>query len=851
MGCTTEKTISTTTVTGHPDKLVGVDVDMGDMTDAFMTACVVAAVSKGTTRITNIDNQRVKECDRIAAMVTELGKIGIKAWELPDGIAVEGNPDLEIPSPVVIHCYHDHRIAMSFGVLASRCKNIIMEDKQCVDKTYPEFWDTLSQYGLNLDPEVAEKVSSHDGSGQQVVLIGMRGAGKTTLGRELANRLAMPFHDVDDVITEKLKAEGKGTIKDLVKNEGWAAFRKLEAKVTSSLIHSSGNSVVSCGGGVVEIPEMRKLLASHPHVVFINKPIEDILSFLSASELRPDYDAETQQVYARRLPWYRSSSSIEFPITKGNGNFTQITEAFCKQLKFALGVEDFPRYATLGSGEESFFVSLTFPDVTTCLEDLNEITSGVDVIEIRVDLLQSQDLQFVSEQVALIRTVSPMPILFAVRTMAHGGKFAGSEDEYFELVELGIKLGCELVDIEIDKDAKRSRKLMERSLSKIVASVHTPGSNGGSVIALQTKIYKALQLGPVAVVKIVTDTKKFEDVDMLERAVKTAQIPNNVGVVALAMGARGKLTRIVNKCMTPVTHPRMNLAAAVGQMSVKEMQDVRALLGIHLPHHYCIFGNPVKYSPSPTIYNTVFEKLYLPRKYGKIETDDVEEVRKVLADPDFYGASVTIPLKEKLIPLMDEQSEHVRAIGALNFIMRTPEGKFRCDNTDWVAIYTLIKEKLRTREPSVLIMGAGGTSRAAIYAMKKVSNNVSIYNRTFQRAQGLAEQFSVTAIPNLTSPETPYDVIISCVPGKAEMTVPDDHLDENTIVFDVSYLPRDTALTLQAEKRGCRSIIRGIDMLISQGLPQAEMFVGRPRETFERDVEKATRDFYTKFISTL
>ena len=87
-----------------------------------------------------------------------------------------------------------------------------------------------------------------------------------------------------------------------------------------------------------------------------------------------------------------------------------------------------------------------------------------------------------------------------------------------------------------DKDAKRSRKLMERSLSKIVASVHTPGSNGGSVIALQTKIYKALQLGPVitlsrhifvgvkvAVVKIVTDTKKFEDVDMLERAVKTAQ----------------------------------------------------------------------------------------------------------------------------------------------------------------------------------------------------------------------------------------------------------------------------------------------------------------------------------------
>ena len=64
---------------GPKDKpLKAVDVDMGDMTDTFMTVCALAAVAEGTTRITNIANQRVKECNRIAAMVTELTKCGVE-----------------------------------------------------------------------------------------------------------------------------------------------------------------------------------------------------------------------------------------------------------------------------------------------------------------------------------------------------------------------------------------------------------------------------------------------------------------------------------------------------------------------------------------------------------------------------------------------------------------------------------------------------------------------------------------------------------------------------------------------------------------------------------------------------
>ena len=150
MGCRVEQTESVTTVEAPPEgQLRAVDVDMGDITDTFMTAAVVMATCPvGTTSvISNIANQRVKECNRIAAMVTELGKCGVACRELPTGIAIDGCGPMPPPplqhGPVPIHCYKDHRIAMSFGVLGCLWPRIQITDKDCTDKTYPEFWDDV------------------------------------------------------------------------------------------------------------------------------------------------------------------------------------------------------------------------------------------------------------------------------------------------------------------------------------------------------------------------------------------------------------------------------------------------------------------------------------------------------------------------------------------------------------------------------------------------------------------------------------------------------------------------------------------------------------------------------------
>ncbi|KAJ3252724.1 3-dehydroquinate dehydratase (3-dehydroquinase) [Chytriomyces hyalinus] len=157
MGCTVEQTATQTTVQG-PARLAPIpSIDMETMTDAFLTASVLAACAstgvageKGVTKIHGISNQRVKECNRIAAMVEQLAKFGVHANELPDGIeihGVAGDPKSALKTPEGgVFCYDDHRVAMSFSLLAcargSGSKSVILE-KKCVEKTWPAWWDAL------------------------------------------------------------------------------------------------------------------------------------------------------------------------------------------------------------------------------------------------------------------------------------------------------------------------------------------------------------------------------------------------------------------------------------------------------------------------------------------------------------------------------------------------------------------------------------------------------------------------------------------------------------------------------------------------------------------------------------
>lgn len=190
MGCQIEWSGSHLLLTGPARGLRGVDVDMGDMPDAVPAVAVAALFATGTTRLTNIANLRLKESDRLAALETELRKLGSEVEAGPDWLVVRPGPH----RGARIDTYDDHRMAMALSLAGLMIRGVIVNDPGCVVKTWPTFFDDLEQLwptagtvvNHSLEDRMARTVVAIDGPG---------GAGKTTVSRGVADRLRLPHLD--------------------------------------------------------------------------------------------------------------------------------------------------------------------------------------------------------------------------------------------------------------------------------------------------------------------------------------------------------------------------------------------------------------------------------------------------------------------------------------------------------------------------------------------------------------------------------------------------------------------------------------------------------------------------------
>jgi 3-phosphoshikimate 1-carboxyvinyltransferase len=114
---------------------------MGDCPDVVPTLAVVASFAEGRTVIKNIAHLRIKECDRLHVMVTELAKLGVRAEERPDAMIIEGRAEDCPLHGAEIETYHDHRIAMSLAVAGLVVPGVRIQGEECVAKSFPDFWE--------------------------------------------------------------------------------------------------------------------------------------------------------------------------------------------------------------------------------------------------------------------------------------------------------------------------------------------------------------------------------------------------------------------------------------------------------------------------------------------------------------------------------------------------------------------------------------------------------------------------------------------------------------------------------------------------------------------------------------
>lgn len=856
MGCTVEQTESSTTVTGP--KIGGLKplphVDMEPMTDAFLTASVLAAVAGGKTQITGIANQRVKECNRIAAMREQLAKFGIKCLELDDGIEVFGIPPTELKTPAKgIFCYDDHRVAMSLSVLSTVAPGpVVITQQDCVGKTWPGWWGILSQsFKVVLDgtdkckaeeeEEEAPTVNSRDD--RSIFLIGMRGAGKTTAGNWIAKSLGWKSVDLD----HELERRSGQTIPDIIAARGWEGFREDELSLLQDVMEKQPTGCVfSCGGGIVETPDARNILQAYARdggkVVLIQRNIDQVMRYLEKDKTRPAYNSEMRAVYTRRKPWYKQCSNFCYyslhtdePTSKSSmpRDFERFISSIC-------GKD--PHLLRLAKKKQSFFVSLTLPDLGASTDILPSAVVGSDAVELRVDLLKSQDLDFVTEQVSILRQHTDMPIIFTVRTVSQGGAFPDDATEAREeLYRLGLQLGSEYLDVELTtSDDILESIAAARGHTKLIASHHDPrGTLSWRNASWIAHYNKALQYGDV--IKLVGVAQNVEDnFDLLrfKSRMSSVQAPP---IIAINMGTAGQLSRVLNGFLTPVSHPALPFKAAPGQLSAAEIYRALTLVGQLEPRNFYLFGKPISQSRSPALHNGLFGECGLPHQYHLLETDDVSDLKSTLRDASFGGASVTIPLKLDIIDELDELTEAARVIGAVNTVIPVPDKgeevshRLLGDNTDWQGIsYALLNGGLQqdSGDSAAMVIGSGGTTRAAvfslhalgfspIYVVGRTAKNVEAMVTDFPQSYGLQAVTDVAAVTKLPQ------VVVSTIPGDQ----PIDPMTESVlsgvvnapaassgqrILLDMAYKPRETPAIRIAEGSGWTTI-PGLEVLASQG----------------------------------
>jgi shikimate dehydrogenase len=234
----------------------------------------------------------------------------------------------------------------------------------------------------------------------------------------------------------------------------------------------------------------------------------------------------------------------------------------------------------------------------------------------------------------------------------------------------------------------------------------------------------------------------------------------------------------------------------------------------------------------------------------EVAPPDFEALVRELPGDGFAGVNVTVPHKLAALAIADAASEAARAIGAANMLSFTPGG-VEAENTDAAGLIGALP-----RPPAgsrALVLGAGGSARACAWALREADAQVSIWNRTEERAQALATALGVAAERRAAGeapiPPGRFDLIVNCTtiglaeaghppadaPALGVLPIDADSLSTETVVIDLVYGAHPTPLTCIARDRGAR-VVDGLDVLVHQGADSLRLWTGRepPLETMRR-----------------
>ncbi len=251
---------------------------------------------------------------------------------------------------------------------------------------------------------------------------------------------------------------------------------------------------------------------------------------------------------------------------------------------------------------------------------------------------------------------------------------------------------------------------------------------------------------------------------------------------------------------------------------------------------YGVIGNPVRHSLSPVIHNNAFRRMGLNAVYLAFEVGHLEEAIRGIKGLKLKGVSVTIPFKTQVVPFLDEIETVAEKIGAVNTIVNQG-GRLVGHNTDWRAALEILGEDVDLKKKKVLLLGAGGAARAIAFGLKEKGCEVTVVNRSREKAEILARDLAFAFRSSLSPVEPDTEVLINATsvgmyPHAAASPVPKELLKKGMTVMDIVYQPLRTRLLQEADERGCQTI-NGLEMLARQGAAQLEIWTGKRPDILE------------------
>ena len=379
-----------------------------------------------------------------------------------------------------------------------------------------------------------------------VVLVGFMGAGKTTVGHIMAERLGLPFVDSDVLIEQRQGRE----IREIFRAEGEPYFRQLEHETVAALVRGR-DAVIALGGGAVEDPRSRAVLRN-AKVVYLRVSYDEALARVKSDEFRPMlHRPGLDEVYRRRLSLYEDVSVLTVD-TDGLRPDAVALEVLAQLTRRP------------GTPVNRVAASLAAEDTGSCLRELDRLAPRIGLAEVRLDLMRSFD-------VARLVAKAPVPLILTCRPERERGGFTGPESERMGILRSAHDHGCAYIDVEADR-LDLVAGWGGGSPTRVIASRHWFDAMPSDLLGT----YRDLR-DRCAVVKLVGTAQSASDVLPVLELLRDASTP----VIGMAMGGPGTCTRILAPAFpqTVLTYGAATSAAATapGQITVDEMTDRYAL----------------------------------------------------------------------------------------------------------------------------------------------------------------------------------------------------------------------------------------------------------------------------------